>query len=80
MRQEEKEMLKEELRAYTELFKVFSAFVIALGSGLATLFLNLNSKEKLILFILGSIMEVLFVIACAKLLISIYLLIERLKE
>ena len=50
MRHEEKEALKEELRAYTELFKVFSASVIALGSGLVTLFLNLNSKEKLILF------------------------------
>ena len=80
MREEEREALKEELKTYTELFKVFSAFVIAIGGGLATLFLNLNSKEKVILFALGSVVEVFFVFVCVKLLVDIYSLIERLKQ
>ena len=57
---EEKEALKEELKTYTELLKVSSAFAIAIGGGLATLFLNLNSKEKVVLFVLGSVIEVFF--------------------
>ena len=77
---EKKEALKEELKTYTELLKVFSAFAIAIGGGLATLFLNLNSKEKVILFVLGSVIEIFFVFACVKLLVDIYSLIERLKQ
>ena len=79
MREEEREVLKEELKTYIELLKVFSAFVITIGGGLATLFLNLNSKEKVVLFVLGSVVEVFFIFACVKLLVDIYSLIERLK-
>ncbi len=76
----DKEVVKEELKAYIELPKVFSAFVIAIGGGLSALFFNIDTGSKAAVFLMGSIIEVFFIIACLKLLLDIYSLIRRLKE
>ena len=78
--QEEKEALKEELKVYVELLKILSAFVIALGGGLATLILNLNSSLKVLMFTAGSFLEIAFVLACLRLILEISSLIRRLKH
>ena len=78
--QEEKEMLKEELKVYVELLKILSAFVIALGGGLATLILNLNSPLKVLMFTAGSLLEMAFILACLRLILEISSLIRRLKQ
>ncbi len=80
MREEEREALKEELKVYIELLKILSAFVIALGGGLATLMLNLNSPLKVLLFSFGSFLEIVFVMACLRLVLEISSLIRRLKQ
>ena len=80
MREKEKEALMEELKVYVELLKILSAFVIALGGGLATLMLNLNSPLKVLLFSFGSFLEIAFVLACLRLVLEISSLIRRLKQ
>ncbi len=75
----DKEIIKNELKTYVELLKIFSAFVIAIGGGLGALFVNLNTEVKAIIFLIGSIIEVFFIIACLKILTDIYSLIRRLR-
>jgi len=75
----DKENIKEELKVYVELLKIFSAFVIALGGGLGALFVNLDTGTKAVIFLIGSIVEVFFIVVCLKLLLDIYSLIRRLR-
>ncbi|WP_457599978.1 hypothetical protein [Hydrogenivirga sp.] len=74
------EVIKDKLKAYVELLKVFSAFVIALGGGLGTIFFNLDSGTKALFLLIGSVVEVFFIIASARLLMEIHFLIRRLED
>ncbi len=76
----DKEAIKEEIKAYIELLKVFSAFVITIGGGLVALFFNLDTGKEALIFLIGSIVELFFIIVCLKLLTDIYTLIGRLRE
>ena len=76
----DKEGLKEELRTHVELLKIITAFLIAVGGGTATLFVNLDSRTKALLFLLGLIIESFLIIALISFLLCMNLLIRRLKE
>ena len=76
----DKEALREELKTYVELLKIITAFLIAIGGGTATLFIDLDSGTKAILFLLGLITESVFAIAFISVLMHINSLIRRLKE
>ncbi len=75
----DREATKEELKVYSELLKILTAFLISVGGGTATLFITLDSGTKAILFLLGLIIESFFVIAFISVLMHVNSLIRRLK-
>ena len=72
--------IEEELRTYVELLKIITAFLIAIGSGTATLFINLDSGTKAVLFLIGLAMVSFLTAAFMSFLLRINSLIRRLKE
>ena len=75
----DKEALKEELRTYLELLKIITAFLIAIGGGTATLFTNLDTGIKAMLFFLGLIFEGFLIMTFISFLIRINSLLRRLR-
>lgn len=76
----DREAVKEELKTYVELLKIITAFLIAIGGGTATLFIDLDSGTKALLFLLGLVMVSFLIITFISFLLRINSLIRRLKE
>lgn len=81
MKETKREAIKEEIRLYTELIKIFAAISVATAGGIVGLFLKLAEKPIVLPFILTGVwMENLFVAAGFYYYVNAKRLIGRLKD
>ena len=57
----DRDIIKEEIKYYTETVKVFWTIFIVLTGGLATILINPTNVSKIALFVVGAFFEVLII-------------------
>lgn len=72
--------LTEKIRFYTEIIKVIWTVLIVLTGSLAAIFINMDNIQKIIIFIIGLIIEITFTILLIEANKDINYMINKLEE
>ena len=72
--------LTEKIKFHTEIVKILWTVIIVLTGGLAAIFINMDNPQKIILFVMGLLIEVTFIILLIEANKDINYMIDKLEE